>query len=105
MEMKLTDQDPFTLSGIYNYIVLIFNNINFAKCHNSVKYYYEQQLSDNSIKNIEDVIIPQKKLLFIKAFRMLVSVSRYFKTIGYFQGFHYMAIFLAELGYSERVLI
>lgn len=83
--------------------VLKINDINFGVWDMSIKHYYETLPSLNEQKSMDNFILSRKEKIFIKSFRILISIARYFKTIGYYQGFHYIAIFLSELDYSEEV--
>ena len=54
---------------------------------------------------MSNLLISRKQIIFIKSFRVLNSISMFFKSVGYYQGFHYIAIFLANLDFSEEVRI
>lgn len=72
----------------------------------SVEGYY-QTISRRSFydKSKDAKILTRKQVICIKSFRTLSAIAKYFKTIGYYQGFHYISIFLAKLDYTEKVTL
>lgn len=72
----------------------------------SVEGYYEiisKIDPEKEEKDMENMILTRKQVICIKSYRVLSAIAKYFKSIGYYQGFHYISIFLAKLDYSEKV--
>jgi hypothetical protein len=79
------------------------NDINFAFSGMDINKYYESFEQDRPRGSFSKFILSRKQIIFIKSYRVLTSISNFFKSIGYYQGFHYIAIFLTNLDFTEEV--